>query len=138
MPTVRLILNPVDLRPHRTRYWRTSRIDPEFKDPAEKALSCCGSVNQLARQGYQVVRSDEVLIFQVREWRPIRRSIRGSIEQQEFGYVQHGTVNLLAFLILHTGRMRTIVREQNDAPSFSSHAEAIPAQASFAWRVFDS
>ena len=30
--------NQVDLQPHRTRYWRTSRIDTRFKERAEKIL----------------------------------------------------------------------------------------------------
>src|SRR3954469_14985028 len=29
--TVRQILHDVDLQPHRTRYWKTSRLDAEFK-----------------------------------------------------------------------------------------------------------
>ena len=29
---VRLILDRVDLQPHRTRYWRTTRLDPQFED----------------------------------------------------------------------------------------------------------
>jgi hypothetical protein len=38
--TVRLILDRVDLQPHRTRYWRTTRLDPRFKARAEKVLWC--------------------------------------------------------------------------------------------------
>src|SRR5215203_4670312 len=53
--TVRLILNQVDLQPHRTRYWRTSRIDPQFKARAEKVLWCYGNAERLARRGYWVV-----------------------------------------------------------------------------------
>jgi hypothetical protein len=33
--TVQTILDQVDLQPHRTRYWRTSRIDAQFKQRAE-------------------------------------------------------------------------------------------------------
>ncbi len=106
--TVRLILNQVDLQPHRTRYWRTSRIDPQFKARAEKVLWCYGNAERLARRGYWVVCADEVPNFQVLERRPIRRSVPGSIEQQEFDYTRHGTVNLLAFLVVHTGRMRAV------------------------------
>ena len=29
--TVRRILDEVDLQPHRTRYWRTTRLDEQFK-----------------------------------------------------------------------------------------------------------
>src|SRR5437762_5205881 len=38
--TVRQILHNVDLQPHRTRYWKTARLDAEFKARAEKVLWC--------------------------------------------------------------------------------------------------
>jgi hypothetical protein len=126
--TVRLILNQVDLQPHRTRYWRTSRIDPQFKARAEKVLWCYGNAERLARRGYWVVCADEVPNFQVLERRPIRRSVPGSIEQREFDYTRHGTVNLLALLVVHTGRMRAVVLEQNSAANY------IPALEQFRHR----
>ena len=36
--TVRRILHDVDLQPHRTRYWRTARLNARFKQRAEKIL----------------------------------------------------------------------------------------------------
>lgn len=126
--TVRLILNQVDLQPHRTRYWRTSRLDPQFKARAEKVLWCYGNAERLARRGYWVVCADELPNFQVLERHPIRRSVPGSIEQQEFDYTRHGTVNLLAFLVVHTGRMRAVILEQNDAANY------IPALEQFRCR----
>lgn len=120
---VRLILDRVDLQPHRTRYWRTTRLDPQFKDRAEKVLWCYANAERLARCGYWVVCADEVPNFQVLERRPIRRSIAGSIEQQEFDYTRHGTVNLLAFLVVHTGRMRAVILEQNGAANYIPELE---------------
>jgi transposase len=38
--TVQRILAAVDLQPHRTRYWRTARLDSQFKQRAEKVLWC--------------------------------------------------------------------------------------------------
>ena len=49
--TVRRILDEVDLQPHRTRYWRTTRLDARFKDRAEKVLWCYGNAERLARRG---------------------------------------------------------------------------------------
>jgi hypothetical protein len=40
---VRRILQEVDLQPHRTRYWRTARLDERFKERAEKVLWCYGN-----------------------------------------------------------------------------------------------
>ena len=46
---------------------------------------------------------------------PIRRSIPGSIEQREFEYTRHGTVNILNFLIVHSGLMEATCIETKDA-----------------------
>src|SRR5438477_5430080 len=100
--TVRDILQHVDLQPHRTRYWKTARLDAQFKERAEQVLWCYGNAERLAEQGTWVVCVDEIPTFQVLERRPIRRAIPGSIEQQEFDYTRHGTVNLLVFLVVHS------------------------------------
>src|SRR5262249_170254 len=103
--TVRRILHDVDLQPHRTRYWKTARLDDRFKERAEQVLWCYGNAARLARQGIWVVCVDEIPTFQVLERDPIRRAIPGSIEQREFDYTRHGTVNMLVFLVVHSGLM---------------------------------
>jgi hypothetical protein len=113
--TVRQVLNEVDLQPHRTRYWKTSRLDAQFKDRAEKVLWCYANAERLARRGIWVVCVDEMPNLQVLERHPIRRAIPGSIEQQEFEYTRHGTVNLLMFLVVHTGQMEAMIEEGKDA-----------------------
>jgi hypothetical protein len=123
--TIRLILDRVDLQPHRTRYWRTARLDPRFKARAEKVLWCYANAERLARRGYWVVCADEIPNFQALERHPIRRAIPGSIEQREFDYTRRGTVNILTFLVVHTGRMRAVVLERNDA------AHYVPAPEEF-------
>jgi hypothetical protein len=116
--TIRRILDEVDLQPHRTRYWKTVRLDAEFKDRAEKILWCYANAGRLIRKGYWVVCVDEKPDLQVLERRPIRRSIPGSIEQQEFEYTRHGTVNLLVFLIVHSGRMEAAYVAKKDAAHY--------------------
>jgi len=88
--TVRRILHDVDLQPHRTRYWKTARLDACFKERAEQVLWCYANAARLADQGIWVVCVDEIPTFQVLERNPIRRAIPGSIEQQEFDYTRHG------------------------------------------------
>ena len=116
--TVRRILDAVDLQPHRTRYWRTTRLDARFKERAEKVLWCYANAERLARQGIWVVCTDEMPNKQVLERNPIRRAIPGSIEQQEFEYTRHGTVNLLMFLVVHTGEMELACLGANDADHY--------------------
>jgi hypothetical protein len=122
--TVQAILNQVDLQPHRTRYWRTSRIDTEFKDRAEKALWCYANAERLARQGFWVVCADEKPNFQVLERHPTRHSIPGSIAQREFDYTRHGTVNILFFLIVHSGKMEAVCFDAKSAEHYVQELKA--------------
>src|SRR5262245_34936139 len=116
--TIRDFLQHVDLQPHRTRYWKTARLDAAFKERAEKVLWCYGNAERLARQGIWTVAVDEIPNFQVLERQPIRGAIPGPIEQQEFEYKRHGTVNLLLFLVVHTGRMEAAVIDPKDAEHY--------------------
>jgi hypothetical protein len=116
--TVRRLLRAVDLQPHRTRCWRTARLDSQFKARAEKVLWCYGHAQRLAQRGIWVVCADEVPNFQVLQRRPIRRALPGSVEQREFEYTRHGTVNLLFFLVVHSGRMDLAVLETNNAANY--------------------
>jgi hypothetical protein len=116
--TVRRILDEVDLQPHRTRYWRTTRLDDQFKRRAEQVLWCYANAERLARRGLWVVAVDEKPNLQVLERDPIRRAIPGSVEQQEFEYTRHGTVNLLFFLVVHSGRMEVAVENSKDAKHY--------------------
>jgi hypothetical protein len=118
--TIRRILHDVHLQPHRTRYWRTARLDAQFKQRAEKVLWCYANAPRLANLGYWVVCADEIPNHQVLERHPIRRAIPGSIEQQEFEYRRHGTVNILNFLIVHTGRMEATCVKTKDAAHYVS------------------
>jgi len=112
--TIRRILHDVDLQPHRTRYWKAARLDPRFTERAEQVLWCYGNAARLAEHGLWVVCVEEIPTFQILERHPIRRAIPGSIEQQEFDYTRHGTVNMLLFVIVHTGVMDLAFLDQND------------------------
>lgn len=116
--TVRRILHDVDLQPHRTRYWKTARLDAQFKERAEQVLWCYANASRLAERGIWVVCVDEIPTFQVLERNPIRRAIPGSIEQQEFEYIRHGTVNMLVFLVVHSGLMQMAFLDSNDAEQY--------------------
>lgn len=118
--TVRRILHEVDLQPHRMRYWKTSRLDAQFKRRAEQVLWCYANAQRLARDGYWVVCVDEMPNLQALERNPIRRAIPGMIEHQEFEYTRHGTVNFLAFLILHSGKMEACCPAHKDAAHYIS------------------
>ncbi len=126
--TVRNILSAVDLQPHRTRYWKTARLDARFKERAEQVLWCYANAARLAEQGIWVVCVDEIPTFQVLERDPIRRALPGSIEQQEFDYTRHGTVNLLVFLVVHSGLMELAFLASNDAEHYRPELELFRRQ----------
>lgn len=121
--TVRRLLHDVDLQPHRTRYWKTARLDARFEERAEQVLWCYANATRLAKQGVWVVCVDEVPTFQVLERNPIRRAILGSIEQQEFDYTRHGTVNMLVFLVVHSGLMELAFLAKNDREHYLPELE---------------
>lgn len=116
--TVRRILHEVDLQPHRTRYWKTARIDMNFKSRAEQLLWCYANAKRLMDNGFLVICADEMPNLQALERYPIRRAIPGSIEQQEFEYVRHGTINVLLFLTVATGQMHVRYPQPKDAAHY--------------------
>jgi hypothetical protein len=122
--SVRRILHEVDLQPHRTRFWKTARLNAEFLARTVKVLWCYTYAAFLARRGYWVVCADELPNFQVLERVPIRRAIPGSIEQCEFEYKRHGTVVVLAFLIVHSGRMEAVCLNEKSAVNYTNALRA--------------
>ena len=118
--TISKILEQVDLQPHRTRYWKTSHLDEEFKHRAEQVLWCYAQAQALAAQDIWVVCADEIPNYQLLERNPIVRAIPGYIERQEFEYTRHGTVNLVMFLIVHTGKMAMRIIQPKDAPHYTA------------------
>src|SRR5882757_946720 len=126
--TVRYMLTEVDLQPHRTRYWKTPRLDARFKERAEQVLWCYANAARLAEQGVWVVAVDEIPTFQVLERKPLRRAIPGSIEQQEFDYIRHGTVNMLVLLVVHSGLMELAFLASNDAEHYRPELELFRRQ----------
>ena len=116
--TIRRILQEVDLQPHRTRYWKTARLDGQFKQRTEQILWCYANARRLVQEGLWIVCVDELPNLQAIERTPIRRPMPGEIEHQEFEYTRHGTVNVLVFLIVHSGRMEATCPARKDAAHY--------------------
>jgi hypothetical protein len=118
--SVRRILHAVDLQPHRTRFWKTARLNTQFTERAVRILWCYTYAGHLARRGYWVVCADELPNFQVLERVPIRRAVPGAIERREFEYKRHGTVTVLAFLVVHSGQMEAVCLEGKSAAHYTA------------------
>ena len=117
--TVGDILREADLQPHRFRYWKTTVWDDDAVERALKILWYYERIESLWQRGEVIICADEKPNLQVLERaRPTQPMRSGQIERQEFEYKRHGTVNLLAGLIVYTGRMWTECLDANDGEHF--------------------
>lgn len=82
-------------------------------------LWCYERFAWLLERGIVVICVDEKPSLQVLERAgPIRPMIPGQVEQQEFEYIRHGTVNLLVGMTVHDGRMWAECLDANDGDHF--------------------
>jgi hypothetical protein len=117
--TVRDILRVADLQPHRFRYWKTTVWDDEAIERALKILWYYERIESFWQRGEVIICADEKPNLQVLERAmPIQPMRPGQIERQEFEYERHGTVNLLAGLIVYNGRMWAECLDKNDGEHF--------------------
>jgi len=125
------ILAAADLKPHQVRSWLTS-IDPEFET---KQADVCG-LYLSPPEGAIVVSLDEKTGVQAKE--PIRKEIPmqpGKPARREFEYKRHGTVALLAALLVHTGEVKGSVYERHSRVEFLDFLERLEAEIPAAKQV---
>lgn len=117
--TVRDILCEADLQPHRFRFWKTTVWDDESVERALKILWYYERIESLWQRGEVIICADEKPNLQVLERvMPTQLMRPGQIERQEFEYKRHGTVNLLAGLIVYNGRLWAECLDKNDGEHF--------------------
>jgi hypothetical protein len=117
--TVAHILAEASLQPHRSRYWKTARLDEEFLQLAAKVLWCYEHVDWLYRQGELVICMDEKPSIQaLRRLVPTQAMAGGRIERREFEYKRGGVVHLLVALNVYDGTMMGWCLEKNDHDHF--------------------
>ena len=117
--TIADILRTATLQPHRWRYWKTTLWNAAAVRQAAKVLWCYERAAWLLERGILVVCVDEKPNLQALERAgPIRPMVAGQIEQQEFEYIRHGTVNLLVGLMVHDGQMWAQCLDGNDGAHF--------------------
>jgi DDE superfamily endonuclease len=117
--TVSTILRAAKLQPHRFRYWKSTDWTDEAIERALKILWIYERIEWLWQRHEIVLALDEKPSVQVLERvAPTRLMRPGQIERQEFEYIRHGTINLLAGLNVYTGRMWAECLERNDSAHF--------------------
>ncbi len=117
--TVGDILREADLYPDRFRWWKTTIWDDEAVERALKILWYYERIESLWHKREVLLALDEKPNLQVLERaRPKQPMQPGQVERQEFDYVRHGTINLLASLTTYTGHMGAECLDRNDGAHF--------------------
>jgi transposase len=119
-----VILSEADLKPHQVRSWLTS-IDPAFET---KRAEVCGLYLN-PPEGAIVISIDEKTSLQAKE--PIRNEIAvqpARPARREFEYKRHGTVALLAALLVHTGEVVGNVYDRNSRLEFLDFLQLLESQ----------
>ena len=101
-------MEEAELHPHRSRYWLNPKIDDPVEHQAAVARVCeiYKQAPELAKQGTHVVSSDEKTGIQALERAaPTRPARPGQDEKREFEYIRHGTLCLIANLMVVTGQV---------------------------------
>ncbi len=134
--TVGDILREADLQPHRFRYWKTAVWDDQAVERALKILWYYERIESLWQRGEVLICADEKPNIQVLERAmPTQQMRPGQIERQEFEYIRHGTVTLLAGLIVYNGRMWAECLDKNDGEHFRPAVRRLLHPYSWARRI---
>jgi hypothetical protein len=123
--TVSLILRHADLQPHRSRYWITPTLNPDFLQQAARILWLYERIETLKAHDEIALALDEKPNLQaLQRTQPTQLMRPGQIERQEFEYERHGIVNFLALLNIYNGKMRSCCLDRNDSEHL---CRALPA-----------
>ena len=134
--TIGDILREANLHPHRLRWWKTTIWDDEAVERALKILWYYERIESLWQKGEVILTVDEKPNLQVLERAAPKQPMRpGQIERQEFDYVRHGTINLLASLTLRNGHMWAECLDKNDGEHFRPAVRRLLHPYSWANRI---
>jgi hypothetical protein len=130
------ILRAADLQPHRLRWWKTTIWDEAAIERALKILWYYERIESLWHKCEVILAVDEKPNLQVLERAAPKQPMRpGQIERQEFDYVRHGTLNLLASLTVYTGHMWAECLDKNDGEHFRPALRRLLHPYSWASRI---
>ncbi|WP_327359821.1 IS630 family transposase [Streptomyces sp. NBC_01304] len=118
------ILADLDLKPHKVTGWLTRRDTPGFW---ERAKDIC-DLYRNPPEGAVILSIDEKTAIAARSRKhPGRRAAPGRPARQEFEYIRHGTVSLVAALDVTTGEVLTEVITRNNAATFTAFLDQLDA-----------
>lgn len=115
--TINRFLRSGDLQPHRVEQWMNRKADPDFDAQAKEVKDILVEGLRDSSGERVVVSFDEKTGMQAKE--RIAESLPmqpGRPARQEFEYRRHGTLVLLAMMVIHTGQILTRVRPNRTNP----------------------
>ena len=131
--TVGRFLKEVDLKPHLTRYWlnTTPKDQNAFITRIQKVCDLYLQAQDFYKEQIYVASTDEKTGIQALErLAPPRLMIPGYPEAQEFNYKRHGTLNLLASMIVAKGKIGSaLISPTRTEQDFLTHIKALVATA---------
>jgi transposase len=112
--TVSLWLRTADVKPHRVKYWLTSK-DPEFKPKKDRII---GLYLKPPKDGIVISIDEKTSIQALERTRPGAPPLPHRNRRIDFEYKRHGVVNLIAAFAVHTGDVVGECIEKNDSAAF--------------------
>lgn len=111
------ILADADLRPHRVRGWLTRKDDPLFWT---RAADVCQLYLHPPADAVVLSIDEKTAIAARSRKHPTQPCTPGHPARQEFEYVRHGTVSIIAALDVRTGQVLAEPIHRNDSATFQA------------------
>jgi hypothetical protein len=134
--TVAHILAQASLQPHRSRYWKTARLEEEFLRLAAKVLWCYESVDWRHRRGaVGIDRDEKPHLHALRRVAPTQPMGPGRVERRECEYERTGIVHFLVAFNVSDGTMRGWCLDKNDHDHFLGGVRQVERRYAKAQRI---
>ncbi|MFB9187437.1 IS630 family transposase, partial [Dactylosporangium sucinum] len=118
------ILADCDVRPYRVRGWLTRKDDPLFWT---RAADICSLYLHPPADAVVLSVDEKTAIAARARKHPGRAATPGRPARQEFEYVRHGTVSIVAALDIQTGQVLTEPIQRNDSATFQRFLTTLDA-----------
>jgi transposase len=117
------------LQPHRSQYWLNAKPEKpeEFKKEVNQVCHLYAQAPELYLQNIHVISTDEMTGIQAKERAyPTSEMKPGKVERQEFEYIRHGTLSLIASWDVQRGLVtQASLGETRNEDDFVKHIASI-------------
>jgi len=122
-------LREVDLKPHRVEGWINTPRDGDFAARCRDVCDTYQRAPERAAEGIETCSIDEMTGVQALERAAPTKPVRpGRAERQEFEYIRHGTLTLIATFCVVTGQVFPWLGPTRTAEDFAAYLAALFAR----------